>query len=460
MIGKTISHYKILEKIGEGGMGVVYKAEDTKLKRTVALKFLPPELTRDVEAKDRFIQEARAAATLDHPNICNVFEIDETEDSQLFIAMACYEGKTLKERIKPEGAVNSVPLPIKEAVDIAIQMARGLERAHRKEIVHRDIKPANIFVTHDHEVKILDFGLAKLKGQSQLTKDGHTLGTVAYMSPEQAEGREVDRRSDIWSMGIVLYEMLTGQLPFEGEYEQAVIYSVLNEDPVPIRSLRGEVPEKLSNIVRQMLAKSPGERILNMEDVINFLKEFATGEGYLQSTSSTVIIKRPVSKNTWLLTAVFIAVFALMAAYFFLFKPAEPVPEMKEKMLVVLPFENLGAPEDNYFADGITEEITSRLAPVHGLGVISRTSAMQYKNTQKTIKQIGEELAVDYVLEGTVRWSKGGEGKARVRVTPQLIKVADDTHLWSKRYDRVIEDIFAVQSEIAEKVIKQLDIKL
>ena len=225
MIGKRVLHYHIIEKLGEGGMGVVYKAEDTKLKRTVALKFLSPELTRDTDGKERFILEAQAASSLDHPNICTIHEIGETEDGHMFIVMACYEGQNLKEKI------GSGALVIKEVIDIIIQIAHGLERAHEEGIVHRDIKPANIIITDRGEVKILDFGLAKLAGQAQLTKDSSRLGTVAYMSPEQLSGKEVDQRTDIWSLGVVLYEMLTGELPFKGEYEQAVIYSILNDHP-------------------------------------------------------------------------------------------------------------------------------------------------------------------------------------------------------------------------------------
>lgn len=235
MISKTISHYKILEKLGSGGMGVVYKAEDTKLKRTVALKFLPPELTRDEDAKGRFIHEAQAASSLEHNNICNIHEIDETEDGQIFIVMACYEGQALKERIEHR------PLKLTEALDIATQIAEGLAKAHEKDIVHRDIKPANIMMTTDGVVKIVDFGLAKLAGRTKLTKSGTTMGTVAYMSPEQTRGEDVDERADIWSLGVVFYEMVTGQQPFKGEYEQAVMYSIMHEEPEPMTGLRTNV---------------------------------------------------------------------------------------------------------------------------------------------------------------------------------------------------------------------------
>ena len=261
MIDKTISHYKILEKLGEGGMGVVYKAQDTRLKRTVALKFLPPDLTRDTDAKQRFMHEAQAASALDHNNICNIHEIDETEDGRTYIVMACYEGKILADIIR-KGQIR-----IDETIHIAVQIAQGLEKAHKKGIIHRDIKPTNIFVTDDGIVKILDFGLAKLSRQTKLTKKGTTLGTVAYMSPEQTRGEDVDRRTDIWSLGVVLYEMLTGQLPFKGEYEQAVIYSIMNEEPVPVTDIRTGVPADLERIVQKTLIKSLDKRYRHMAEI-------------------------------------------------------------------------------------------------------------------------------------------------------------------------------------------------
>jgi serine/threonine protein kinase len=262
MIGKTISHYKILEELGRGGMGVVYKAEDTKLKRTVALKFLPTRLTRDPEAMERFIQEAQAASALDHPNICTIHEIDDTDDGQMFIAMACYTGETLEERISRS------PLPLEIAVGIATQVAQGLAKAHAEGIVHRDIKPANVFVADDGQVKILDFGLAKLGGQTRLTKEGTTLGTVAHMSPEQSSGSEVDHRSDIWSLGVVLYEMVAGRMPFAGDHEQAVMYSIVNSEPEPLTALRTGVPMGLERVVAKCLEKNPADRYQHIDDVI------------------------------------------------------------------------------------------------------------------------------------------------------------------------------------------------
>jgi serine/threonine protein kinase len=269
MIGKTISHYKILSKLGEGGMGTVYKAQDNKLDRFVALKFLPQHLSQDEENKKRFIHEAKAASALDHPNICTIFEIDEASDGQMFIAMAYYEGVSLKDKIE-QG-----PLKLDEASDIATQMADGLARAHAKKIIHRDIKPANIIITEKNQAKIVDFGLAKLAGRTMLTKEGMTLGTTAYMSPEQTQGTEVDDRTDIWALGAVLYEMISGKQPFAGDYEQAVMYSIMNEDPEPLTTLRTGVPMDLEKIVNKCLAKGPRERYQHISEIPVDLKAIA-----------------------------------------------------------------------------------------------------------------------------------------------------------------------------------------
>jgi cephalosporin-C deacetylase-like acetyl esterase len=271
MIGETISHYKIIEKLGEGGMGEVYAAGDTKLGRTVALKFLPLALTRDPEARERFIHEARAISALDHNNICTIHEIDETDDGRTFIVMARYEGETLKERM------DRSPLGVDDAVDIAVQIARGLAKAHEKGITHRDIKPSNVFVTADGVVKIIDFGLAKLAGQTRLTKEGTTVGTVAYMSPEQSRGDEVDRRSDIWSLGVILYEMLAGALPFKGDYEQAVIYSIMNEEPPTVRDVNPGVPPELQSVIDRALKKNPESRYSSATEIIRDLIHYQEG---------------------------------------------------------------------------------------------------------------------------------------------------------------------------------------
>jgi len=287
MISKAISHYKIIEKLGEGGMGVVYKAEDTKLKRTVALKFLPPEFSRDSEAKERFIHEARAAASLSHPNICTIYEVDESEN-QLFIAMEYIEGKSLKEKVKTH------PLKFKEALDIATQIAEGLKDAHAKNMVHRDVKPANIMLTESGQIKIMDFGLAKLTGQTRLTKEGTTLGTVAYMSPEQARGESVDQRTDIWSLGVVLYEMISGQIPFKGEYEPAIVYSILNDDPEPLTALRTGVPMDLERIVSKLLEKDPAHRYQHIDELPVDLEVIRTE---VKDTSGIHLTTPPKQRN-------------------------------------------------------------------------------------------------------------------------------------------------------------------
>ncbi|MFQ5640805.1 MAG: protein kinase [bacterium] len=285
MIGKIISHYKILEKLGAGGMGVVYKVQDTKLDRFIALKFLPPHLSEAEEEKQRFIHEAKAASALQHNNICTIHEIDETADGQMFICMDYYEGETLKKKIERG------PLNLEEATDIAIQIAQGLERAHEAKIIHRDVKPANIMLTNRGEVKIVDFGLAKLAGQTMLTKEGTTLGTSAYMSPEQTRGEIVDHRTDIWALGVVLYQMLTGQLPFKGDYDQAIVYSILNEDPEPMTVLRPDVPEAIPKIIHRALSKESDDRFATANELLDALK--ATRKTDSTPPSLFSLIRRP-----------------------------------------------------------------------------------------------------------------------------------------------------------------------
>jgi serine/threonine protein kinase/tetratricopeptide (TPR) repeat protein len=456
MIGKLVSHYEIIEKLGEGGMGVVYRARDTKLKRTVALKFLPPELTQDPEAKARFIQEAQAAAALNHPHICTIYEIDE-HDGQSFIAMEFIEGEGLQDKIRRG------PLPIDDLLSLTIQIGEGLHEAHQKGIVHRDIKPGNIMLTSRDQVKILDFGLARLGTHSKLTRIDTTLGTVAYMSPEQTSGKEIDRRTDIWSLGVVLYEMITGVRPFTGEYEQAVVYSILHDQPEPVTSRRSQVPMDLERIVGKTLAKNPAERYPHVEDLLVDLRAVRS------ATKIPGIPQKATPRNKKkmiIITAIVVLIiFSFWSAIIPRFINAlkqfttQQTSESR-KMLVVLPFENLGSPEDEYFANGTTDAITARLASLSGLGVISRQSSMQYKKTTKTVRQIGEELGVDYILEGTVQRERPGDPASRVRVIPQLIRVADDIHIWADTYDENMTEVFRVQSDIAERVVTQLDISL
>ncbi len=458
MIGKTISHYKILEKLGEGGMGVVYKAEDTKLKRTAALKFLSPQALGTTEEKTRFIHEAQTAASLSHANICTIYEIDEVE-GQSFIAMEYIEGQSLKAKI------GAGPIELGAAIDVAVQIAGGLREAHGKGVVHRDVKSANIMITPAGQVKIMDFGLAKSPERTQLTKAGSTVGTAAYMSPEQGRGETADHRSDIWSLGVVLYEMVAGTLPFRGDHEQAVMYSILNEDPRPLTGVRSGIPIDLEKIVGKCLEKEPSGRYQHLDDLMVDLKKEASS---LKGLSKPVVAVEGTSarmKSVLGRAFAVVAIVVVLAIFFvvvypYLFGPAEEDQEPRLHKVAVLFFENLGSPEDEYFANGITDAITARLWGIHGLGVISRQSTIQYKGSQKSIHVIGGELGADYILEGTIQRERPGDPTSRVRIIPQLIRVSDDIHLWADTYDEDMSEVFRVQSDIAERVARALDVTL
>jgi len=457
MVGKKILHYKITEKLGEGGMGVVYKALDTKLKRDVAIKFLPNQVASNEEEQERFKIEAQAAAALNHPNIAHIYAIEEVDD-EIFIVMEYIDGQELK------GAIKS-PIPnMKSAIDYAIQISDGLQAAHEKGIIHRDIKSANIMITNKGHVKIMDFGLAKVRGGTLVTKAGTTLGTAAYMSPEQVRGNEADQRSDIWSFGVVLYEILTGKLPFSGDYEAAVAYSILNDTPKPINETRSGMPEEFQNIVIKALQKNPEERYQQIQDLLLDLKNMNTASTESKSGNLPKVNLSQIKTRRGRLVYYGMGLIFLVAiiGYFLFFSKGSIDPETsttKKKMIAVLPFENLGLSEDEYFADGLTEEITSKLSGLSGLGVIARQSAMQYKKTTKSVRQIGEELGVSYILQGTVRWEKV-TGNEHVRVTPQLIDVSEGTQIWSQGSEEILSSSFKLQSEIAESVVQALDIKL
>ena len=449
MVGKVISHYKILEKLGEGGMGVVYKAEDTKLKRTVALKFLPSEFTRDAAARERFVHEAQAAAALDHPDICTIYEIDEAE-GQAFISMAYIEGESLKERI------GRGPLRLHEALDVAAHIAQGLQAAHEKGIVHRDIKSANVMLTASGQVKVMDFGLAKLAGATMVTRDGTTLGTAAYMSPEQARGEDTDRRTDIWSLGVALYEMLTGFLPFRGEYEQALVFQILNGTPEPITSLRTGVPVELERIVNKCLEKNRDERYQTAADLIADLRhaQRTLGVSTEPSMRSMAGAARQARRLRWWYWAAPLIVIIIVAGAF-LFRKAHRAVMPQEKSVAVLPFADMSPQHDqDYFCDGMTDELISRLSNI-GLRVPARTSAFMFKGKTEDIRDIGSKLNVQTVLEGSVQ--KSGD---KLRITAQLINVANGYHMWSETYDRELKDVFAIQDEISSAIANALQLKL
>jgi serine/threonine-protein kinase len=445
VIGEIVSHYKILEKLGEGARGVVYKAEDTKLDRFVALKFLPADMKTDAEKKERFIREAKTASALDHANICTVHEIGETNDGRMYICMAFCEGETLKEKIEKG------PLKLEQAIDAATQIAQGMEKAHRKGIVHRDIKPQNLILTNDGMVKIVDFGLAKLVGQKDLTKEGITVGTVGYMSPEQARGEDVDHQTDIWSLGVVIYEMITGRLPFKGENAQAVIYSILSEQPEPITGLRSMIPPELERIVTKCLSKKCSRRYQRLDELIvdlSRLKEIMT----MATAPTEVIVRRRIPRTRSLRFFVLgiLCAIIIMGAYFFF-------DNMKtEPSIVVLPFKDISPDQrQEYLCDGIVDELITALTRIKGLRVVSRTSSFQYKGKDVDVRKIGKELNVKTVLEGSVR--KVGE---MVVITARLINASNGYQLWGEKYRGKLENVFTFQDEIAERVVNELKIEL
>ncbi len=424
-IPESIGRYRIERKIGQGGMGVVFLAEDTRLRRRVALKLLPDEVSADLELMARFEREARTAAQLHHPNLATIYDLGKSE-ARCFIAMEYIEGKTLAEILD-----QSKFLPVADCLEIAVQLAQGMAAAHEQNIIHRDLKPGNVMVTGSGQVKILDFGLAKviegctattgtvLSPSTGLTKAGEILGTVNYMSPEQARGHPVDARSDLFSFGAVLYEMATGTKPFERPTAVDTLSAILYDAARPASKLKPEIPHKFVGILGRLLAKKPEDRYPSSTALLLDLQQLR------QELQSGQVAGLPGG------------------------------PE-RGKSIAVLPFVNMSAdPENEYFSDGLAEELINVLAHVEGLHVASRTSAFQFKGKALNVRAIGEELNVETVLEGSVR--KAGN---RVRITAQLIKTADGYHLWSERYDRELEDVFAVQDEIAQTIVDTLKVKV
>lgn len=483
LTGQTLGHYEILDQLGKGGMGEVYRALDTTLDREVALKVLPTEVASDPDRMWRFEREAKTLAALSHPNIVTIHTVESVDDVH-FLTMELVDGKPLSQLIPHDG------MGLASLFDVAISLSDALSAAHEKGVVHRDLKPANIMVNNHGQVKVLDFGLAKLLdpatrvdrlGTDQphtgtslpeteastqlLTQEGTIVGTVPYMSPEQLEGGEIDARSDIFSLGIILYEMATGKRPFRGESSIAIISSIIKDAPEEVDQLRGDLPHHLGRIVRRCLEKSPQRRTQSALEVRNELEDLRR-EQDSADRSATVRVRqseKPPGLWRWVTVAALVLL-ASIAVWQLAIRQSEQDVAAHDMItvprIVILPFENLGLPEDEYFADGITEEITSRLSAVAGLSVISRTTAMQYKESRPPLTQIAQDLEVDYALEGTVRWARDGEGPSRVRVTPQLIRLPDDSHLWSESYDRVVDDLFAIQSELAQQVLIELNVAL
>jgi len=456
MIGQTVSHYKVLEKIGEGGMGEIYLADDTELDRRVAIKFLPSGYSSGAGALERFRREAKAAAALNHPNIITIYDFG-THEGLPYIVMEHIDGEPLTTLIDGKG------LAIERVLEIATQIFDGLEKAHDAGVVHRDIKPDNILIDSDGRVRILDFGLAKLHGATMITSAESTLGTAAYMSPEQTRGGEVDARSDLFSAGVVLYEMVAGQRPFAGEHREALFHAITTADPQPLRRYNNHASDGLERLVAKVLAKDPESRYPSAKGVLVDLRAERRESG--TTASMPRVGARRSSHKVWI-GAAFIAVVALVVGSVWFMgqrgsstesaNTIETPASAGQNSIAVLPFADMSPNKDHeYFSDGISEELLNVLAKIPELRVTSRSSAFSYKGKDIKIADVAQDLNVAHILEGSVR--KAGD---RVRITAQLIEARSDTHLWSETYDRTLDDIFAVQDEIAADVLAQLKVTL
>lgn len=453
MVGKTISQYRIVDKLGQGGMGVVYRAEDVKLHRFVAIKMLPYEIGADEEQKARFLQEARAASAIDHPNIGAIYEIDETPDGDLFIAMAYYEGETLRERIRRG------ELSLDEALGIGGQIARGMERAHARGIIHRDLKPANIIITPDGTVKIIDFGLAKFVAGAQLTRTGVSVGTVAYMSPEQINSQAVDARSDIWALGVILHEMLTGEHPFRGDFETALLYSIANDSPTPTSERRAGIPEYLSQLISRCLEKDPAKRVQQMSEIAPILSPSPSSHsgvpGVLSVASGTA--PRGAASRVFRKTpTVFVAATVLLLAgawyaWRFMQGPGSAPSAGESLSLAVLPLANHAEAEQQYYADGLTEDIREELSKLPRLLVISRVSSSLYGGPNADLHDISRNLGARFVLRGGFQLLP-----AKMLIELTLYDADASRDVWKETYDVLRKDLLTAKISMLRAIAAKL----